>query len=632
MSNIYLNSLLERLQNADTDGLRGNYEQARATALQVVELVNTNYSCNINSLKNIEEEISSEYRECHNLLAYAYHILGTTARYQSDYDSAVEWYEKSLIESESVGDMKLIARAFGNLGVTKGLKENYIEDIELTTKALELDTSIDNKRGMAMWQNNLGIAYGRLGDYSKALNHFMIAVNLDEQTDNTVSRATRYNNIGIVYEHLGDYEKALDYFQRSIGIDEELGNRKGIAQRLSNMGMAYSHLNNSDLAIECFTKALAIDEELVNNRGKAIRLSNLADEFASRGEYNIALEYQIKALALDKELQNTRGCAIRLASIGTIIARRIESEEDIIVAEKYLLEGLALSQEIENKHHVLLCHKELADIYERQGRLQESILNFKQFYKLEKEVLSEEAKRHAQNAEQQRIMRERDKQFELVQAKATATIEATNKLLHNVLPPSIADKMLACTKRIAEKLSNVSVLFADIVEFTKLSQRISPEELVEGLDRIFSVFDTLAEKHGLEKIKTIGDAYMVVSGAPEPRADHAEAMALMAVEMLEAIKQFKSISTGEEIQLRIGIHSGDVVAGVIGKKKFTYDLWGDAVNTASRMESHGEAGRIHVSEEFKNAVGESSFNFINRGEMDIKGKGIMKTFFLEKKI
>src|SRR6185369_12244634 len=159
-------------------------------------------------------------------------------------------------------------------------------------------------------------------------------------------------------------------------------------------------------------------------------------------------------------------------------------------------------------------------------------------------------------------------------------------------------------------------------------------ELVEGLDRIFSEFDTLAEKYGLEKIKTIGDAYMVVSGAPEPRADHADVLMQFAIEMLEVMKQFRSISTGEQIQLRIGIHSGEVVAGVIGKKKFAYDMWGDAVNTAARMESHGEPDKIHVSEDFHNSIVTNTLLttiiFSPRGEMDIKGKGMMKTYFLEK--
>ena len=245
---------------------------------------------------------------------------------------------------------------------------------------------------------------------------------------------------------------------------------------------------------------------------------------------------------------------------------------------------------------------------------------------------NEEAIKHAEQLDYERKTADRDKQAAVERAKHDATIQ----LLHNVLPPSIASKMLDGATLIAEKLDNVSVLFADIVNFTKLSQIISAEDLVAGLDRIFTEFDALAEKHGLEKIKTIGDSYMVVGGAPDPRVDHAEAIAQMAFDMMHAMKQFTSIATGESITIRIGIHCGDVVAGVIGKKKFAYDLWGDAVNTASRMESHGESGKIHISQEFKNILVNQctrtnqalQFRFEDREPFYIKGKGIMNTYFL----
>ncbi|MBL7997394.1 MAG: adenylate/guanylate cyclase domain-containing protein [Candidatus Kapabacteria bacterium] len=312
-----------------------------------------------------------------------------------------------------------------------------------------------------------------------------------------------------------------------------------------------------------------------------------------------------------------------------------------------------MNVQLENKWSLKENYKDLAELYEKQGRWRESHFHFKKYHDLEKEVQTEEAKKQAELLDYERKQSEREKHIAVERAKH----EATEQLLHNVLPPSIARRMVAGENLIAEKLPNVSVLFADIVGFTKLSQRISAEELVEGLDRIFSTFDTLAESYGLEKIKTIGDAYMVVAGAPEPRADHAEVMAAFAFEMVEAIQEFSSIGTGEQIQLRIGIHSGEVVAGVIGKKKFAYDLWGDAVNTASRMESHGEAGRIHVSEEFVRMLfpsqtlpdrdgfsvpdesftlsigegrGEDKVRAIPRGDLDIKGKGRMKTYFLER--
>src|SRR5258706_11997766 len=170
----------------------------------------------------------------------------------------------------------------------------------------------------------------------------------------------------------------------------------------------------------------------------------------------------------------------------------------------------------------------------------------------------------------------------------------SERLLLNILPASIAERLKGSEASIADHSAEVTVLFADIVGFTPLSARKTPQALVEMLNRIFSEFDSLAEAHGLEKIKTIGDAYMAVAGLPEHRSDHAQAAAYMAIAMLQATARIAA-ETGEALALRIGLNSGPVVAGVIGRKKFSYDLWGDTVNTASRMESHGAAGMIQCT-------------------------------------
>jgi len=179
---------------------------------------------------------------------------------------------------------------------------------------------------------------------------------------------------------------------------------------------------------------------------------------------------------------------------------------------------------------------------------------------------------------------------------------------------------------IFDRFDHVSVLFADIVGFTALSQRTTPEALVGMLDELFSAFDRLAEKHGLEKIKTIGDCYMVVSGIPEPRADHAAAMARFAIDMMDELHAYAK-RRSSDLTIRCGVNTGSVVAGVIGRKKFIYDLWGDTVNTASRMESHGVAGRIHVSQSTYECL-KDTFDFEARGTIDVKGKGPMQTFLL----
>jgi class 3 adenylate cyclase len=203
----------------------------------------------------------------------------------------------------------------------------------------------------------------------------------------------------------------------------------------------------------------------------------------------------------------------------------------------------------------------------------------------------------------------------------TAEQRKSETLLLNILPARIAERLKNETSAIAEGCSDVSVLFSDIVGFTKLSQQVTPEELVRRLNLVFTRFDDLAEQLGLEKIKTIGDAYMVVGGL-EGRADHAKRIAEMAIAMQRAIAEIDAT-----LGIRVGIHSGPVVAGVIGKKKFSYDVWGDTVNTASRMESHGVPGEIHVTEETKRRL-EEQFAFECRGELEIKGKGPMTTYLL----
>ncbi len=208
----------------------------------------------------------------------------------------------------------------------------------------------------------------------------------------------------------------------------------------------------------------------------------------------------------------------------------------------------------------------------------------------------------------------------------TAEKLTSERLLLNVLPGPIADRLKTGENLIVDRFESVSVLFADIVGFTALSSRTSPVELVTMLNELFSSFDRLAEKHGLEKIKTIGDAYMVVAGIPQPIADHGIALAHMALDMHEAISTYAA-KTGSDLTIRIGIHSGSVVAGVIGEKKFIYDLWGDTVNIASRMESTGVPGRIHVSEATYTLI-KDEFDFEQRTPIEVKGKGLMTTYLL----
>jgi class 3 adenylate cyclase len=204
--------------------------------------------------------------------------------------------------------------------------------------------------------------------------------------------------------------------------------------------------------------------------------------------------------------------------------------------------------------------------------------------------------------------------------------EKSERLLLNILPVSIAERLKQKQETIADGFAEATVLFADIAGFTRLAASRTPREVVDMLNDIFSEFDRLAEKHGVEKIKTIGDAYMAVAGLPVNTPDHAAAIIELALDMQDAVTR-RAAGGGGPISLRIGINTGPVVAGVIGTKKFIYDVWGDTVNTASRMESHGVAGGIQVTEETYRRL-KHAYRLEERGTMKIKGKGEMRTYLL----
>jgi adenylate cyclase len=204
--------------------------------------------------------------------------------------------------------------------------------------------------------------------------------------------------------------------------------------------------------------------------------------------------------------------------------------------------------------------------------------------------------------------------------------ERSERLLLNVLPAPIAARLKQGEGVIADAFPEVTVLFADLVDFTRRSQRIGPAQVVATLNELFSAFDELAQRHGLEKIKTIGDAYMVAGGLPNPRPDHAQAIAEMALAMQAEVTR-RTDPSGQPLAVRIGIDTGPVEAGVIGTAKFSYDLWGDTVNTASRMESHGIAGCIQVTERTYQRL-RDGYRFQRRGPIPVRGKGEMVTFLL----
>jgi len=522
------------------------------------------------------------------------------------------------------GQSVLRSRALITLANSAKLKGDFHRALDLARSALDIAEHNHLPDIKATCQNICGNVYVSLDNYALGLEYYVQALATLDELNDKFQVAQVMGNIGGVYGYLGNFDQALEYMGRALQAHEELSKKSDAAMDMGNIGGVYFFLGSYDKALEYLERALAIYEELGEKSPIADTTGNIGSVYLYLGNLTQAFDYFSRSLAKHEELGEKLAIAQVTGNIGSVYANLEFEGYDEKRAEEYFLKTIAMSAEIDSKRIQYEFHRSLSSLCERQKRWEESQIHFKHYHELYLEVQNEESTKQALLMEHRRKIEdsERDRQVKL------ARFQEQEKILHNILPQKIADRILEGEKLIADRLENVSVFFSDIVGFTKLSQNISPEELVGMLNEIFTEFDHIAHKHGLEKIKTIGDAYMAVAGAPLAQEDHAERAASFAIEVMQAMHDYRT-RTGNNLEIRVGLHSGHAVAGIIGENKFAYDLWGDAVNTASRMESHGEAGMIHVSEEFIHKLSLSSFHFQERGEMHIKGKGMMKTYFLE---
>jgi len=571
-------------------------------------------------------------------LAKGYNILGNVYYDLSDYPKALEYYSKALQLDEEIGNKVGIGANLVNNGNIYSYLCDFGIALEYYGKALVILEEIGHKHFQANALGNIGLVYNNLSDYPKALEYYSKALLINEEIGRKDGIASNLGNLGNVYTNLSDYPKALEYLEKALHIDEEIGNKGGISNNLVNIGIVYNYLSDYPKALEYYSKALHIDEEIGNKSGIATNLGNIGSVYWNLSDYPKSLEYITKAIHIDEEIGNRSGIAKNLVNIGGVYATKESTYYDAKKAEEYLRKSLLLAEEIGAKNLIKSAYETLHKLRLNEGIFEEALDYYKKHVEIEKEIQSEEATNTAQKFDQRRKLEEDEKARQLKLAR----FQEQEKILHNILPVKIADRILKQETFIADHFESVSVLFMDLVGFTSLSSIAPPKQLVYLLDSIFTKADEVVESFGLEKIKTIGDGYLAVANVTSPLEEHQKATAQAALQLLETMKDFVVnipsdlgnthwIKDMNDIEIRIGIHTGEVVAGIIGKNKYTYDLWGDAVNVASRMESNSEPGRIHISEQFAKSIEQNlEFSLIPRGEITIKGKGTMNTYWLEK--
>ena len=540
----------------------------------------------------------------------------------SKYDEALSLYKRALEINERLGYKRGIASNLSNLGNVSALTADYTSAIEYYQKAIAINTETQNKNSLALSYGNLANTYALIGEFVDSIEMYNKALALTEEMNNAHDSGNWLGNIGIVYQDLGEFDHALEFYKQAIKKYEQVGDIDGIAIWIMNCGIICALQQDYTQSLRYIEQALESFRKIGNGNGEGSALCHIGSVHLELGNYDESLRISREALQLAKEIGDRHTEVICLSTIGTALSKtttKNTNEE----AKDFLMSALELAQSLDMKKELYEIHHAVSKMYRREGLIDKAFEHFVEYHTLEKQLLHGEVQKKVKQLDAERRFNASEK----LRIEADHQREVTDKILHNILPSSIADRLKNGEQVIADSSENVTVLFADIVGFTKLSAKVSAEQLVRMLNDVFLLFDELAEKYGLEKIKTIGDCYMVVGGLPEKRDDHAQAVVKMGLDMASNLHTIP-LAKEANLNIRIGIHTGGVVAGVIGKRKFAYDIWGDTVNTASRMESHGEAGKVHVSNEVYKLI-KADFILIDRGEIEVKGKGKMQTWFVD---
>jgi len=549
-------------------------------------------------------------------------ILGKAHYYLGQIDEAKEIFER-VLQHHSQKDKSIYAKALIQLGNIHQHTSQLAESIVCFKEAIDIFESEQNILGLAHGYTNAGISYRKLAEYSISLEFMDKGRRLYEELGDEAGVAANTGNIGNVYFGMNQYAKALEYQYQALAINEKVNNLRGIANNCLTIGGVHLLTNEYDLADLYFQRASELFAILDDKTGVMNAQSNIGIllDFQEKFEEALALDEEVLKHAI--ETDDASGIATQIVNIGNLYANPANSRYEPIKAEEYFLKAMDIHIDLQQQNAVCSLHKQMSELYERMELWQKSLYHLKEHLQLNDVLISEEAKHKADLLDQRRKLDqiERDRQLQV------ARFQEQEKILHNILPNTIAERMLNGESNIVDVAEDVSIFFSDIVNFTALTSAMNPESLIMDLNKLFTEFDRIAKKHNVEKIKTIGDAYMAVCGVPKKQEDHALRLANFAFDVMSASQQF--IIGNSKVDLRIGIHAGEAIAGIIGEDKYSYDLWGDAVNIASRMENTGEKGQIQVTEYYKHLLeGHTDITFTSRGEIDIKGKGKMKTYFM----
>lgn len=529
-------------------------------------------------------------------------------------------YSDELIQySTSIDSVDYLLTGYLNKGTALRLKGDYSEALESYFEAAKIAIDLKQPRNEGIVNVVIADVYSVMGNHNMAIDYYHLAISLLKKENDSLGVASALLNAGDEFFNHGDLDSALVYFEKSGEMFQKLKHESGLAYNLGNLGLVYAELGDNVKAEKNIVEAVRLLEEVGDYYPVSVYLTFMSDIYFEKGEDSIALSFANRSLELAKSYdlkEQISDAYLKLAELHEELGNTVRSFA-------YYRDHIKYRDSINNVEAV----QEMASLR----------LNFEMSRKqTEVDLLNEQQKNQKLLAvsigtaslllallafglyRRNEYIKNSSKIIEVEKGRS-------DNLLLNILPEETAKELKQSGRVKAKKFDSVTVLFADFLDFTKSAENLTPEELIKTLDHYFSNFDKIIEKYGVEKIKTVGDCYMAAAGLPFPSEDHSEKMLMAALEMTEFVKRSRKHMVFFDV--RIGLSSGPVIAGVVGTKKFAYDIWGDTVNIASRMETYSEAGRINISKNTYKLV-KDTFICEDRGEIEVKHKGVLNMYFV----
>lgn len=559
-----------------------------------------------------------EYEERNRL-----RILKDLATTLEDPEKKLAYSIELINTAHTLDSISYLYDGFLQQGTALRLKSDLSEALESYFQAAKIAVAEKLNRELGIVNIAIADVYSIMGNHNNAVQYYHSAIDILRDEDDSLGFASALENLGDEYLIVDKPDSALLIFKESGEIFSALNYEIGIAYNSGNVGIAYAEQGKDALAEANMNKAIKILEKLEDYYPISVYLTYMSDIYLKKNDWHTALSYTEKSLVLAERY----GLKEQISDANLQLSELHEQAGNSEESNKYYREHIAYKDSVNNIASVQQMSDLRADFEISQKQIEVDLLN-------------------AQKENQQIIVIATVvalglifllalglyRRYYYIQKTNSIIEEEKNRsdnLLRNILPEDTAQELKQSGKVQAKKFESITVLFTDFEGFTHYSENLSPEKLVESVDFYFSKFDEIIENHGLEKIKTVGDAYMCAGGLHSSTMDHATKMLSAALEISQFVKDAKENDDSQQasFEIRIGINTGPVVAGVVGTKKFAYDIWGDTVNIASRMESNSEPGKINISENTYELIKEQ-FDCEYRGDIEVKNRGSMKMYFV----